>query len=93
MFVGLLKLEIFIGQSGSLKSKRKVIKSLKDKLRSNFNVSVSEVGHQDKWQRAAIAVACVGADKKYINGVLARINDLVAGFHQAELIDTSMEII
>lgn len=92
MFLGVLKLELYIPESGSLKSKRKVLKCLKDKIRSNFNVSVSETDHHDKWQHALIGVACVGCDKKYINGTLSRISDLIRGYHQAQLINSEMEI-
>ena len=92
MFLGVLNVELHIPESGSLKSKRKVLKCLKDKIRSNFNVSVSETDHQEKWQRALIGVACIGCDKKYINGTLSRISNLISGYHLAEIVNTEMEI-
>lgn len=92
MFVGVLNIELFIPQSSSLKSKRRVIKQLKDKLRANFNVSVSEIDAHEKWQRAIMGVACINADKKYINGTLSRIYDLITNFHRVEVIDSKMEI-
>ncbi len=92
MFIGALRVELFIGQSGSLKSKRRVVRSLKDRIKANFNVSVSEVDKNDKWQRAVIGVACIGKDKKYINGILSRISDLIDAFAETEVIDFKLEI-
>lgn len=57
-----LHLELHIPHSQSLKSKRKVIKALKDRLSNNFNAAVAEVGYLDKWQRAQLALAVAGGD-------------------------------
>jgi uncharacterized protein YlxP (DUF503 family) len=56
MPVGLLTLEIYIPESHSLKDKRQVIRSLKDRLRGKFNVAVAELEGQDSWQRCVIGV-------------------------------------
>ncbi|MFH1093290.1 MAG: DUF503 domain-containing protein [Candidatus Omnitrophota bacterium] len=92
MFIGVLHVQLYISTSGSLKSKRQVIKSLKDRLRANFNVSVSETAEHEKWQKALISIACIGKDKKYINGILSRAGDLINTYSAAELIDMKMEI-
>ncbi len=92
MFIGVLHVHLYISNSGSLKFKRQVIRRLKDKIRADFNVSVSEIGENEKWQKAVIGIACIGKDKKYINGVLSRVGDLIDAYHQAELIDMKMEI-
>ncbi len=92
MFIGVLHVQLYISESGSLKSKRRVIKCLKDRIRANFNVSVSETGENEKWQKALISIACIGKDKKYINGILSRVGDLIDAYHAAELIDMKMEI-
>ncbi len=63
MFIGSLLLEIYIPDAGSLKEKRMYIRSLKEKLRSKFNVSVAEVGNQDLWQSAQVAVVLVSPDR------------------------------
>ena len=67
MRVGVLSLEILIPGSSSLKEKRFVLRSLKDRIRKKFNVSVAEVGYQDKWQRSQIAIALVSGDGKHID--------------------------
>ena len=92
MFLGVLHVQLYIAASGSLKSKRHVIKRLKDKIRAHFNVSVSEIGENEKWQKAVVGIACIGKDKKYINAILSRVGDLIKTYSSAELIDIKMEI-
>ena len=70
-----------------------VLKSLKDRIRKQFNVSIAEVGEQDKWQKAVLGLASVGADKRYVNGVLSRVMDLIEGARSVELIDYHMEFL
>lgn len=64
--IGILYLELFVPDSQSLKDKRHVIKSLKDKARQMFNVSVAEIGDLDKWQIALLAFAMTGNDQRHI---------------------------
>jgi len=59
--IALLTLDLHIPDAHSLKDKRMIVRRLKDRLRSNFNVSVSEVDHQDLWQRSQISVVTVGS--------------------------------
>ena len=70
MTIGLLYFEIFIPVSNSLKEKRMVVNSLKDRLKNKFNVSVAEVDFLDKWQRAGIAVVTVSESRKFVDEVL-----------------------
>ncbi len=93
MTVGVLKIELSLPGNDSLKAKRMVLRSLKDRIRKQFNVSIAEVDEQDKWQRAVLGLASVGADKRYINGVLSRVMDLIEGARSVELIDYHMEFL
>ncbi len=68
MIVGVLEVELLLFGASSLKEKRKVLRSLKDRLRHRFNVSMAEIDGQDLWQRATFAFAVVGSD----GGVVAR---------------------
>ena len=68
--IALLTLDIHIPHAQSLNEKRMVVRSLKDRLRSKFNVSVSEVDHQDLWQRSQVSVVIVGSDEKFLQKVL-----------------------
>jgi uncharacterized protein YlxP (DUF503 family) len=90
--MGILHLKLAIPQAQSLKTKRQIIKSLKDVLRRKFNVSVAEVDDLDKWQRAEVAVACIGNDKRFLNSVLSKVVNVVEKRHEIELIDYEIEI-
>jgi len=68
--IALLTLEIHIPHAQSLKDKRMVVRRLKDRLRSKFNVAVSETDHQELWQRAALSVVTVGSDEEYARQTL-----------------------
>src|SRR5438445_11810817 len=63
-----LTLELRIEGSQSLKDKRQVVRSLKDKLRAKFNVSVAELDETDLWQRATIGVVAVSSSRDYLQG-------------------------
>ena len=71
--IGVLILELRLDDAHSLKDKRHYIKSLKDRLRSKFNVSVAEIDYQDLWQRGLVAVATVSADQVYAQQVLQNV--------------------
>jgi len=68
--IALLTLDIHIPEAHSLKDKRMVVRRLKDRLRANFNVSVSEVEHQELWQRSQISVVTVGSDDSSVRQTL-----------------------
>ena len=93
MFAGLLSVELFLPEVSSLKEKRMVIKSLKDILRNKFNISISEVESNDKWQRAALAVAVVGNDKKYIDGQIQAVLQEIEKKRDVQILTHQMEII
>ncbi len=77
MIVGILKVQLFMPEVNSLKSKRKEIRSIKDKLRHHFNLSVSEVEHQDLWQRSTLGIAVVGNEYSFVKETLDRISDFI----------------
>jgi len=93
MIIGILQLELRISESHSLKEKRMVLKGLKDRLHEKFNVSVSEIGHQDAWQRALMGIAAIGTDKVYVNGILSRVMDWVSAHRAVELVSSRMEML
>jgi len=73
MPIGLLTLEIHIPDARSLKDKRQVLRSLKDRLRANFNVAVAELEHQDLWQRSRIGVVSISGDGRHLEDSLQAI--------------------
>ncbi len=93
MVIGICTVEIYIPNSGSLKGKRQVIKSIKDRIRQNYNVSVAEIDGHDLWQRVVIGMACVGVEKRYINGVLDKIVDSLQSNHSVEVMKYHIEFI
>ena len=92
MTVGTLEITILVRESHSLKSRRRVVKSLIDRIRSRFNVSVADLGDQSLWQRAVIGVAVVANDGRFVNEVLSKVMDLVVSDPRAEVIDQRMNI-
>jgi uncharacterized protein YlxP (DUF503 family) len=91
--IGILKLTLFIHNSNSLKEKRMILHSLKAKLRNNFNVAVTQIDDEDKWQRATLAVAGVEKNRNNMNSILSRIINFVEGFNNINLINHEMELI
>ena len=77
MVIGLLRVEIHYPESGSLKTKRFTLRSLTDRLRRQFNVSVAEVEHQNLWQRSVLAVVTVNTDRSHADSTLSKILDLM----------------
>jgi uncharacterized protein YlxP (DUF503 family) len=92
MIVGICSIELFLPESGSLKDKRQVLKSLKDRIKQRFNVSIAEVDDQDLWQKTVLGVACVGNRKDYVNAVLDKVIGAVRGTPRVELIDSRIEM-
>ncbi len=93
MIVGLLTLDLHILEAHSLKEKRFVIKSLIDRIKNKFNVSVAEVDANDLWQRAVIGIAYVSNETVMVNKVFEQIKNLVVSIHAVELIDSQMELL
>lgn len=92
MMIGLLTVRLHIPESNSLKEKRMVIKSLKDKLRNRFNVSVSEVANHDKWQLADIAVANVSSERVSANRALNIVLNFIEDCKDVDIIDYHLEL-
>lgn len=93
MIVGLLTLDLHIPEADSLKAKRLVIKSLIDRIKNKFNVSVAEVDANDLWQRSVIGIAMVANETQIINKVFEQIKNLVDSIHSAELISSAIEML
>ena len=77
MFFALCQCELFLPQGRSLKGKRSVVKSIKERLRSRFHASAAEVGHQDLHQRARIGIALIGTSPSALEDALGAMRRLV----------------
>lgn len=91
--MGIMTVEIFIGEANSLKEKRRVLKSIVDRARSKFNVSISEVDNQDLWQRATLGVAAVSNESGHVSQMLDAVIRSIDSNGGAELINYSIEIL
>jgi uncharacterized protein len=69
-YVGILSIELHFPEAGSLKGKRRHVKSAKAQLQNRFGAAVAEVDHHDLWQRARLAVACVAREHRELEGLL-----------------------
>jgi uncharacterized protein len=93
MVVGVGVIELMVHNSSSLKAKRHVIKSILGRVRSKFDLSIAEVGDQDKWQRATLAFAVVSNDGGHAHAMLETITNYVERLYLAEVVDTRIEIV
>ena len=73
MSVGLLTLELHLAEAQSLKDKRQVLRSLKDRLRAHFNVAVAELDFEDTWQRSVIGVVTLANEDHHVEETLQRV--------------------
>ena len=93
MHVGVLQVEISIPDAMSLKDKRQVVKSLKDRIAHGHNVSIAEVGALDEHRRSILGVAMVSNDSRYVQGALDKLVDFVRLTPQVSLIDYQIELL
>ena len=93
MLVGVCTIDLHLPGSGSLKEKRFILRSLKDRIKKKFNVSISEVGHHDLWQRSLLGVAVVSNDSRFADKVLSKVVDYIRGETRVVLIDYRVEVL
>ena len=86
-------MDLHLPGNTSLKGKRMVLKSLKDRVRNTFNVSISELDDHDKWQRSRVGIAAIEPDKQVINSLLDKVLNFVTDSRDLEVLDHEMEII
>lgn len=92
MVVGTCTISLHIPESGSLKSKRWVLRRIKDRVRNKFNVSIAEIDDFDLWQRATLGVAVVSKDGRFATQVISKVIDLVESDGSAHVIDIQTDL-
>src|SRR5438270_4868541 len=93
--IAVLTIELRIEGAHSLKDKRQVLRSLKDKLRSGFNVSVAELDQTDLWQRATIGVVSISSSRDYLSGLMQQVEraaNRIANDNGAEVTDSFVDM-
>jgi len=93
MHIGVLQLELSIADAMSLKDKRRVVLSLKDRISHGNNVSIAEVGALDEHRRSILGVAMVSNDARYVEGALSKLVDFVRAVPQVSLTDYKIELL
>ena len=93
MIVGILQLQLSVFDAMSLKDKRRVIKSLKDRISHKYNVSVAEVGDNDNIRSAMLGVSMVGNERRFVESALSGIVEFVRRAPKLNLIDYTLETI
>ncbi len=93
MVVGTMKIEFCLPENHSLKGKRKIVRSMVDKVKSRFNVAIAEVGSNDKWQKIELGIVAVGNDRRHIDSSLNHILNFLDLLYLAPIVNTEIEII
>jgi uncharacterized protein len=91
--VGICSFTLLLHEGASLKEKRMVVRSLTQKINSRYNVSIAEVGEQDKWQRAEIGFSCVSNNRRHVERMIQEVLRFVESDGRAEVMDIHQEIL
>lgn len=92
MVVGVCTIDLHLPGTGSLKDKRQILLSMKERIKKAYNVSIAEVDGNDLWQRAVLGVACVANEGRYVNQVLDGVLNAVRANPSVELVDYHTEL-
>jgi uncharacterized protein len=91
-YVGILSVELHFPEAGSLKSKRKHLRSAKAQLQNRFGAAVAEVDHHDLWQRARLTVACVAREHREVETLMEEAVRYLNG-QEYELVGVGREVV
>jgi uncharacterized protein YlxP (DUF503 family) len=93
MLLGTCTVNLYFPDSHSLKDKRSIIKSIKLRIRNNFNVSVSEINNYDLWKNTTLGIACIGNEKRYLNSVLNEVIKFIEHQNKLQVISFKITIL
>jgi uncharacterized protein len=93
VIVGVCRLTLMAPESHSLKEKRMILRSIKDRTRLKFNVAIAEVGAQDNWQEAVLGFAVVANERRFVQEMVEKIVNYIDGLAIAKIIDDEKDII
>ena len=93
MIIGTLEVQLIVPWSHSLKEKRMVLRSITERIKNKFNVSVAEVDNQDLHQSIVLGIACVSNETSHVNSILQKVLDYIEGNCEAEVVNSIIEII
>lgn len=93
MIIASCSLKLMIYESNSLKDKRQVLKSLIERIKYRFNVSIAEVDLNDKWQVSVIGIVCVTKDRKHADQMISNVINFIDGDVRLEILEQNIEIL
>jgi uncharacterized protein YlxP (DUF503 family) len=93
MVVGVLWLTLFLPENHSLKGKRQVLRAIKARVRTKFNVSITESDSHELWQRAELGICQVGSDRAFVDSALREVVKFIDSLGLAPLGEERLEII
>ena len=93
MIIGTARIELHIPEVNSLKGKRQIIKSIKERVKNRFNVSIAEVEKQDLWQRTVLGIACVTNEKRAADRILSKVINFIEQNKNLFLTNYEIEIL
>jgi uncharacterized protein YlxP (DUF503 family) len=92
MFVCVSRIELHLPNGASLKGKRQILKSLKDRIQHRYNVSIAEVEDQDLWQKAVLGVACVGNEQFHVRQMVEQVIRMIQSTPAVEVLHCDTEV-
>ena len=92
MFIGICKLELLLPESLSLKDKRQVVRSIIERLKNRFNVSIAEVGHLEALKRTVLGLALVSNETAYLEKMMGKVINFVDADARVQIIGLEKEI-
>ncbi len=93
MIVGICTVQLWLSDPHSLKDKRRIVKSVTDRVRNRFNVAIAEVDDNDVWQKTTLGVACVGNGTAHVNKILSNVVKFIESSSDYNFMDYSIEIL
>ena len=93
MTIGVLRVYFRIPGASSLKEKRMVVRSIKDRLYSRFNVSIAEIGSNDKWQVGELGIATIGNDSRFVNSAVEKVKNYLFQDPRIAVIDAAVDLL
>lgn len=93
MVIGVLRFRLGVFEALSLKDKRRVVKSIKDRLGARHNVSIAEIADLDQRQTATLGLAMIANDARFVESTLSKIVDEIRAFGRASLLDYEIELL
>ena len=77
MMIGLLEIDLYCEQFHSLKDKRRLLSSLKERLQNKFNIAVAESDYQDLWQKAQLSIVAIGPNRAFLDSAFQQVEEFI----------------